>query len=73
VADQINRAWSARCQYPDRKPFYLGTVMMPIRSTQAEVDAALHALWHGLSPYPAPELVAVPGIVVFQPEEPAHV
>jgi hypothetical protein len=64
----MNRAWCGQCQYPDKEPFVLGTVVLPKEQTEREAREALLTLWANLSPHPAPDLIAVPGICFFYPE-----
>lgn len=61
------RIWSAVCRYQDRKPFRFGNVQMPTEAKDHDVVAALIAAWAEVSPYPAPDMVAVPGMVIFVP------
>ena len=60
------RYWCARAQYPGKEPFIFGSAMLPKHSAHHEVEAALLALWNGISPNAPPPFVPVPGILMFE-------
>ena len=63
----IFRHWVGRCQYPDRKPFLLGTVQA---HSELEALDELAKLWARISPHPLPSHIeAEPGLLAFHPEE----
>lgn len=65
------RAWVAVYQWPDKVPFYFGTVMVRLGAPDNEIEAAVEKLWSEV--YPAelrpPKLVGLqPGQLVFMAE-----
>lgn len=58
------RHWCARCQYPGRAEFLLGTVQA---EGHEEARAKLLRLWDETIPHPAPPRVdPIPGELVFR-------
>lgn len=65
----MNRLWIGRAQYPGRRPFIFGNVVLPTDAKHHEIAAALADLWASLSPHPAPPFVPEAGAVFYRPEE----
>lgn len=70
------RAWCARYQWPGKKPFILGTVLLPRDTMQHQLEAELVKLfdekWGDILPdhFERPQLIALlPGAIFFVPEE----
>lgn len=70
------RPWCARFQWPGKKPFLVGTVFLPRKTMQHELEAALQAAfdeeWGEILPdhFERPKLIALlPGAIFFVPEK----
>lgn len=68
----VERTWCARCRYPGRQHFLVGTVGLAPDAPMHEVESALLAELARILPIgtPVPEIVQLlPGEIVFVPEE----
>jgi len=61
----VLRNWCGLCQYPDRKSFLFGTVQA---ESELEALRELEARWAKISPYPAPSIAPLPGVLAFRDE-----
>jgi len=62
----VVRHWCARCQYPGRTEFLLGTVQA---EGAEQARAELLRLWGEITPHPAPpRFDPIPGELVFRDE-----
>ncbi len=64
----MRRAWCARFFYTDHEPFFCGTVVLEVTADFGDVMSALLTEWKKISPYPAPRMEPVPGLVFFKEE-----
>jgi len=61
-----NQVWVGKCEFPGKKPFLLGNVVLPYGSMDHEVQTALKALWDDIIPYPGPDYIRpIPGAIFF--------
>ncbi|WP_347092929.1 hypothetical protein [Sphingomonas parapaucimobilis] len=63
------RNWSAVCQYPGKKMFVFGTVMLPLDARHDEIVAELGDAYAKVFPFDQPPVFdPIGGIVWFQEE-----
>lgn len=63
----ILRFWAGRCHYTGHSDFYLGTVQA---ESELEALRKLPVLWAKILPHPFPDsVIAIPGMVIFHPEQ----
>lgn len=74
--DKQFRPWLGRFQYPGKKEFWAGTVILPRETPVHEIEAALKAkftdFWNGLLPdsYTHPPMIGMEaGAIFFVPDE----
>ena len=66
---KANRIWVGMCEFPGKKRFYLGNVVMPLEAMDHEIQKALVELWDSIIPYPAPDYIRpIPGAIFFSGE-----
>lgn len=61
------RSWCARCQFPGHGEFLFGSV--PADSDE-HARRELETAWNSICPYPVEILAVVPGVLIWQPDDP---
>lgn len=70
MQESNKRYWSARCQYKDKDPFILGTLVAEVQMKDHELKPLFQELWDKINPHPFPDsFMPSPGMVIFIKEE----
>lgn len=68
-----HQSWCFRCQYPGKRHFIFGTIIVPFGTPMHIIMERMGEAWAEVFPFDPPaEAAPVPGMILFVPEEAAE-